>query len=370
LLNRAYFRVQRKELDQAAADYRQAIQLKKDFYLAHADLAGVYLRQGKPAEALEQFTQAIALKPDFAPLYRDRAGLRMSLGYATQEQRDAARADLDMAIRYEDKSNRVLAQDHTNRGNLLYLDRRPEDALEECKLALQVFPDYVDAHILRIKALLNLRRFDEALRSCDVALTKGKKLAVLYEYRGDVHSRREKYADAIRDYSRAIELRGDDPGLYARRGWAYAVFDAPGPALADFESALRLDPSNGDAYNGRGTARVLRGDHIGGVADAREALKRAKADPLVTYHAARVYALAASRAAAEVGGVNGRQSRILSSRYQDNAVRFVREAIGLEAPEKRAGFWRDVIQKDPALKAIQPRLKFDDLIATTKPPNS
>jgi hypothetical protein len=32
-------------------------------------------------------------------------------------------------------------------------------------------------------------------------------------------------------------------------------------------------------------------------------------------------------------------------------------------------FWRDTIQTDPALKAIKPRLKFEELIATIKQPN-
>ena len=80
LVNRGFFRVQRGRLDQAAADYQEAIRLKKDLYLAHADLAQVYQKQAKPTEAMEQFTQAIALKPDWAPLYRGRAELLGSLG--------------------------------------------------------------------------------------------------------------------------------------------------------------------------------------------------------------------------------------------------------------------------------------------------
>src|SRR5262249_42978438 len=39
LINRAYFRVQRDRLNEAAQDYQEAIRLKKDLYLAHADLA-------------------------------------------------------------------------------------------------------------------------------------------------------------------------------------------------------------------------------------------------------------------------------------------------------------------------------------------
>ena len=165
---------------------------------------------------------------------------------------------------------------------------------------------------------------------------------------------------------------GDPPRrwpLLDLRGWAYLVYDSPKLALADFEAAIKLDPASGDAYNGRGTAHVRLGDYLGAVADAREALRLAKADPRVTYNAARIYALAASIAAADVGE-KGRQARLLSSRYQDTAVQLIREALEREAPEKRAAFWRDTIQPDPALKAIRRRLKFEELIATSKQPNS
>src|SRR5262249_29905696 len=118
-----------------------------------------------------------------------------------------------------------------------------------------------------------------------------------------------------------------------------------------------------------GTARVLRGDYFGGIADANKAVGRANADPRTFYNAARVFALAASRVTAEAGREKGRQSRVLSSKYQDRALQLIREAIAREAPGKRESFWHDTIQNDPALKVLQPRLKFADLNATAKSAN-
>jgi len=369
LVNRAYFRVQRGSLDQAVGDYQEAIRLKEDVYLAHADLALVYQKQKKTAEAIKQLTRAIALKPDSAPLYRGRAGLLADLADSTPAQREAARSDLEMAIRHEQDDNSVLAQDHTNRGKLLYLDDRFEDALEESKLALRVLPNYEDAHGLQVRVLLKLRHYDEAIRACDIALATGKKSAFLYELRGEAHADHHNYPEAIRDFGRALELRPGDAQSLIYRGWAYLVYDSPKLALADFEAAVKLEPANADAYNGRGMARVRLDDHLGAVADARVALRLAKTNPRDIYNAARIYALAASSAAAEVGE-KGRQARLLSSRYQDTAVQLIREAIEREAPEKRAIFWRDTIQPDPALKGIKRRLKFEELIATSKHPNT
>jgi len=369
LINRGFFRVQRGRLDQAAADYQEAIRLKKDLYLAHADLAKVYQKQAKPTEALEQFTRAIALKPDFAPLYRDRADVLGRLGMSTPAQRQAVRSDLEMAILHEQDDKPILAQDHTNRGKLLYNDERFEEALEESKLALRAGPNYEDAHDLQVKALFKLRRYDELIRTCDAAIATGKKSPVIFQYRGLAHAAHHDYPEAIRDYSRALEIRPDDGHLLALRGWAYLVYESPKLALADFEAAIKLDPANADAYNGRGTAQVRLGDELGAVADARAALRLGKGDPRVVYNAARIYALAASRTAADVGE-KGRQARLLFSKYQDTAVQLIGDALEAEAPEKRATFWRDTIQTDPALKVIRRRLKFEELIATSKQPSS
>ncbi len=365
LVNRAYFRVQRGRLDQAAADYQEAIRLKKDVYVAHADLAQVYQKQDKPAEAMEKFTQAIALKPDFAPLYRGRAKVLPGRVDSTLAQREAARSDLQMAIRREKPDDPVLALDHTNLGELFYRDERFEDALEESKLALKVLPHFVDAHVLQVRALLKLKRYDEMIRACDLALVNGKNSSVLYELRAQALAARQRYPEAIRDFGRALETRGNDARLLALRGWVYSVFDSPKLALADFEAAITLDPAYADAYNGRGTARARLGDYVAAVLDAREALRHGRTDPRVLYNAARTYALAAAIAASEIGE-KGRQARSLVSGYQDMAVQLVREAFEREAPEKRAAFWRETVQPDPALKAIRRRLKFEELMATSK----
>jgi len=365
LVNRGMTRFQRGRLDQAAADYQQAVRLRNDPFLALAGLANIYQKQGKTDLAVEQFTRAIAVKPNWAPLYRGRADLVLARADSTPEQRKAALDDLGRAILHEKAGNTVLVQDHVNRGKLLYRDERYEDALAEGKLALRTVPDdldarvVIDAHVLQIQSLLKLKRFDEVIKLCDVAIAKGKRSAVIYELRGHANAARNDYPAAIRDYGRALEIRPDDAGVLVRRGLAYLVFDAPKLALADFEAAIKLDPTDADAYNGRGTAQARLGDSTAAVASAREALRRGGTTPRVIYNAARIYALAASVAAGQMGE-KGRQARQLSINYQDTSVQLIRDAFEREAPEKRAAFWRETVQTDPALKAIRRRLKFED----------
>jgi tetratricopeptide (TPR) repeat protein len=214
-----------------------------------------------------------------------------------------------------------------------------------------------------------LRRYDEVISACDAAIELGKKSALIYELRGLAEAARADYAGAIRDYSRALEIRPHDGRLLVHRGWAYLLFDSPKPALVDFEEAIKVDPADPDARNGRGMAHARLGDHRAAVADAKEALRLGKSQARVSYNAARIYAVAASVAASDLSE-NGRVARQNSSRYQDAAVQLIREAFEQESPAKRAAFWQDAIQPDPALKAIRRRLNYEELIAANKKPGT
>jgi tetratricopeptide (TPR) repeat protein len=362
LVNRGLCRYLRGNFDEAVQDFLTAIQTKQDPN-AYANLAFVYRAQGKPDQALIEFDKAITLKPDWAALYRGRAQIRQDRPGATPADRAAAVADLKMAIRKEKADNRVVALDRTNLAKLFYLDEQYPDALNEAKLALEVFPEFVDAQVVEIQVLLKLRHYDEVIRACDNAITMGKKSAVVYELRGLARAARNDYAGAVQDYSRALEIRPHDARLLVHRGWAYLLFDSPKPALVDFEDAVKVNPTDADARNGRGMAHARLGDHRAAVANAREALKLGNANSRVTYNAARIYAIAASAAAAELGAEKSRVGRPISSHYQDVAVQLIREAMEQEPPAKRAGFWQDAIEPDPALKAIRRRLNYQTLIA-------
>ena len=133
----------------------------------------------------------------------------------------------------------------------------------------------------------------------------------------------------------------------SRRGWLYIVSDAPRLALHDFQAAIQLDPSIADAYNGRGFARLRLGEHRDAVADADKALGIGKPTSQLFYNAARVYALAAVAAAADVRK-NGQETVTLVARYQDRATGLLREALKRMPEDQRASFWRDVVPDDPA----------------------
>ena len=176
LVNRGLMWFQRREPDQAAADLKEAIALNDHHFQAFAALAKVELERGAPDEAIACYTRAIRSRPAWAPLYRGRADVYLTRADPTQAQRELALNDLDQAIALVAPGDPVLARDHTNRGRLLYLDQRKQEALDACAAALKIAPDYAAAHLLRLRVLLDLKHDDDVLGACEALLAQGERV--------------------------------------------------------------------------------------------------------------------------------------------------------------------------------------------------
>ena len=136
--------------------------------------------------------------------------------------------------------------------------------LAACDAALKIVADHPEAHALRIAALLDLKRYDEVLSSCEAYLARGKPTVGILEVRGLARVARKNYAAAIGDFSRPSSSAPEpEPATRTQavnqRGWAYQFADAPRLALADFEKSLGLAPDQCDALGGRGLARIRLG---------------------------------------------------------------------------------------------------------------
>jgi tetratricopeptide (TPR) repeat protein/tRNA A-37 threonylcarbamoyl transferase component Bud32 len=356
MVDRAVLRLQRGRLDEAVTDLEEAIRINGRYSNAFESLALVLQRQRKWDDAVERFTQAIRLKPGSAPLHRARAAVQQEREDQSAAHRAAALLDLDEAIRCEKADTLLAARDHIQRGELLRRDGRFEKALAACDAALKLAPELDTAHGLRVNVLVDLGRTDEVIGSCDGALARGKPWPGIHEIRGLARANRGDFAGAIEDYSQALVLRPDQPRVLTSRGQAYLVAGAPKLALHDFNEALRRDPASGEAHSGRGRALALLGDHRAATAAAEESLRHDSSTARRAYNAARIYALAALAAAAEVG--EGRLRATTVESYQDRAVALVKLALERTPPERRAAFWQDDVAADPALRSLLRRLRL------------
>ncbi|MGP0063057.1 MAG: protein kinase domain-containing protein [Isosphaeraceae bacterium] len=358
LVNRGVIRIERHDLKAAAADLREAIGLDGRRFEAFSALGQVYQRLSKPEDALEQFARAIELSPNRADLYRGRADVLLGLNELSPERRDAALRDLDESIRFASPGDPAIAVDRIKQARLLRQADRQREALAACDAALGIAPRFAPAHLMRIQLLLDQKRYDELLRSCEVALESARPSAELYRLRGMARDALEDHPGAIEDYTLALSMAtpAEKPRLLRRRGWSYLFDEAYRPAIHDFEEVIHLDSKNAEAYSGRGLARAHIGQHRDAVSDAEAALKYDDSHWRIAYSAARIYARAAIAVASESRKTGPVAVRVVT-RYQDRAFDLFKLALQRAPAEQRSSLLRDTITTDPALQPIRRRLR-------------
>jgi tetratricopeptide (TPR) repeat protein len=332
-------------LDDGERDLREAIELQPS-YQAYLALAYALQERGDERGALQQLDRAVARRPQDPALYFRRARLRVVIG-----DRPGARQDFERTIAGEPAgslSDRAAAA-HVELARLWQQADENDRALALCDAVLARRRDYPEAQLQRAKALLALKRFDEAGGALDDYVADGgKPKAEVHAARGLLLAQRRAYGAAVAAYTRALRLKVDAETLSAR-GWAYLMLhDALRPALDDFEAALKLNPNDADALTGRGTALMQRG-RATDVAEATAAAERALRSQPKTVPRLMACAGIYARAAGVLEVTNDPEA----GRCAGRAVGLLRQAMALVPEKERAAFWRDGVLTEPALRLLQ-----------------
>ena len=94
-------------------------------------------------------------------------------------------------------------------------------AIEDYVKAIELNPDYVDAHYNRGGAYVNKGDYDRAIEDYTKAIELNPDYADAYKNRGFAYSGKGDYNCAIENYTRAIKLNPDLTEVYAGRGVAW-----------------------------------------------------------------------------------------------------------------------------------------------------
>ncbi|XP_075989499.1 tetratricopeptide repeat domain 1 [Anticarsia gemmatalis] len=91
----------------------------------------------------------------------------------------------------------------------------------------------------------SIEKYTEGLRTCPLQFAQQR--SILYCNRSAAKMKLEKYAQAAKDCTKAIELDETYLKAYIRRAQSYEATDKLDEALADFKKILEMDPSHKDA---------------------------------------------------------------------------------------------------------------------------
>jgi tetratricopeptide (TPR) repeat protein len=204
-----------------------------------------YYRGKEYGKAVEDYTQIIKLKPEDTFAYYAREIFYEMLG-------KSSRANEDLA----------------------YADNLASDKLE--------------AGFNRASAFVRLGEEEVARTLSDKMLENYPKEARAYLYHGIVYinasSGYKEYAQAMEDFTRAIELDPKYRNAYMWRGYAYdsRYYDEYDKAVADYTEAIKIDPAYARAYGNRAFAYKNMGDFKKAADDYTKAISL-EPDDIYTY---------------------------------------------------------------------------------------
>jgi tetratricopeptide (TPR) repeat protein len=192
-------------LDEAIANYTEAIRLGPESAEAHFNLANALKEHGHCDEAVESYERAIMLKPDFA-------------------------------------------EAHYNMANALLTTGRQNEAMSNYKRAIQLKPDYAKAYNNLGLALRKLGRLTEAIENYRKAIRLKPSYAQAHNNLGIALKEQEQFAEAIESYKRAIQFKADYAEAYYNLANAQRNQEQIEDAIENYTRAIRLKPDHADAH--------------------------------------------------------------------------------------------------------------------------
>jgi protein O-mannosyl-transferase len=129
------------------------------------------------------------------------------------------------------------------------------------------------AYFLRGGAYMNEKRNDEAIKDFTKAIELKPGFAEAYFNRGVVFIDEKRNDEAIRDFNKAIELKSDCFPAYVNRGIYFGMEKRYDEAIKDLSKAIELKPGYALAYYNRGLYNFYSGNKIAACIDLEQAAR-------------------------------------------------------------------------------------------------
>jgi serine/threonine-protein kinase len=217
---------------------------------AHYETAVKMKSQARIDDAIAEYTQAIRLVPDFVVAYNGRG-----LAYEEIHRLDKAIADFNRAIDL-DPNNAPL---YNNRGIARRSANDPAGAITDFSRAIDLDRSQALFYQHRADTKLQIKDIDGAIEDLTKVIAREPKNAAAYYARGVAHEDRSDHLHAEADFTRVLELTPERTEAYYLRGVARSELGNPDGAIKDFDGAIRRNPGHAPAHLGRGLAEVKLG---------------------------------------------------------------------------------------------------------------
>lgn len=323
--------LQKDDINQAIAEFSEAVQLAPRFAPAFAHRGRCFRLKGDLQTAREDLNKAVQLGPPDPRTFLWRADVNLADGkpfdavrdctFVLQSDPDSIAAleirgdaffvqagfpgaieDYTAIISKDPKNETVLrkrAYTYLVHGNRLALTNGQVavtawgKAVLDCNETLRLNPNNALALETRCRAQFNLGETDKAILDCDAAIQLNPSW-IVYQVRGLAWQRKGDRTKAITDFTQAIQLNPEDNVSLRERGIAYAYQKVFSQAFDDLTAAIDIhkaafsavDPV---AHYWRGRLYNISKKHDAAIADLNLAIRADRNFAKAYYERSRAY---------------------------------------------------------------------------------
>jgi len=232
---------------EAIKGFDKLIQLDSTDYVSWSFRGKTLFLLKRDDEALYSFNKALSINPKYNDGYADR-----STYYSLKGQSEQALQDINIALKGnpDDTSFLLIRSWDFIKSNKF------DSAILDCNHLLKIDPKNSEAFYNRAFAFKGIGNFDKALMDLNSAIEINPKAPGPYNDRGYILLSQLKYALAIPDFTKSIQLaRVEDSSIkaysYNNRGFCQYKFGNLEEALNDVNTSIQILPGNSYAYKNR-----------------------------------------------------------------------------------------------------------------------
>jgi len=246
-----------------AADYDKAVELAPRDKDVRRTRGLFHLLNNDFEKCREDLSVAIEVEPDDASLHE-----AMGMAFMMDDKLAEAQRSFDKAIEIDPTASGALLQ----RARVLAQQGERPKAIADLDKAIAIAPDDAIPLVLRARIHQQAGDAEQAARDLERVLEKHPDHPAALELRGLIAADRHDYPLAIRDFRKLVAKNGDDPLLVGQLGMLYLAAKQPREAIRRFSRALELDENQFLSRRGRSDAEISIGDHKAAIADLEKAL--------------------------------------------------------------------------------------------------
>ncbi|MFH1370842.1 MAG: tetratricopeptide repeat protein [Planctomycetota bacterium] len=194
-----------KENEKAVQKLNRAVEIDKNFSLAHSLLGEIY-------EQMKDYPQAVA-------------------SYETATQ-----------------LNPWSFKDYFSLGRVYQTMKEFTLAVNAYRRAAQLKPDHLEANLNSAKCLYKINDYNEALVYGKKAEQINPDISELHQLLGQIYDSQKDYEQAVRSYKRALEINANDPAVMMSLAIACLRTNRNEPAKELLTNVTQLQPDNSSAW--------------------------------------------------------------------------------------------------------------------------